>query len=119
MARESAGPWAEMLATGSPGAAASASVSSGGLLRQSSTCRSRAITRPASPRLGPFAGPQGSRGKRTQERDSCLQGGFAPSPPAARWARLVSGAGLLSLRLHPRERRGGDSLPAWGWQTAC
>ena len=109
MARGSTGPWAEMLATGSPGAAASASVSSGGLLRQSSTCRSQAITRPASPRLGPSAGPQGSRGKRTQERESCLQGGFAPSPPAARQARLVSGAGLLSRRLHPRERCGGGS----------
>ena len=108
MARGRAGPWAEMLATGSPGALASSYVSSGSLLWHSSTCRSLAITRPASPRLGPSARPQGSRGKRMQERESCLQGGFAPSPRAARWTRLVSGAGLLSLQLHPRERRGED-----------
>ena len=63
---------------------------------------------PASPRLGPSAGPHGSRGKRKQERESCLQGGFDPSPLAARQARVVPGAGLLSCWLYPRVRHEGD-----------
>lgn len=118
MARGSAGPWAEMLATGSPGAAASASVSSGSLLRQSSTCRSLAITRLASPRLGPCAGPQGSRGRKRKREKAVCKGALPPHP----W--LPSGLGWCQgLGSFPAgcTQEGGveEILPAWGWQTAC